>query len=115
VNSAAAGAATAQRSVTRYSSRQRLDARQTQRAAAAAQTRPVASAMIPSCVLVKNAGRVMTHRQLLREVWCPGSDDETHYVRVYVNQLRQKIGIDAARPRYLITEPGVGYRLRVEE
>ena len=62
-------------------------------------------------VLVKNQGRVLTHRQLLHEVWGPGSGGETHYLRVYMNQLRQKLEADAARPRYLLTEPGVGYRL----
>ena len=65
-------------------------------------------------VMVKNAGRVMTHRQLLREVWGPGSSEESHYLRVYMNQLRQKLEKDAARPRYLLTEPGVGYRLQSE-
>lgn len=64
--------------------------------------------------LIKNAGRVMTHRQLLREVWGPGSGNETHYLRVYMNQLRQKLEPEAARPKYLITEPGVGYRLAVD-
>jgi two-component system KDP operon response regulator KdpE len=62
-------------------------------------------------VLVKNSGKVMTHRQLLHEVWGPGSGEETHYLRVYMNQLRQKVEIDAAQPRFLLTEPGVGYRL----
>jgi two-component system KDP operon response regulator KdpE len=62
-------------------------------------------------VLVKNPGRVMTHRQLLREVWGPGSVEENHYLRVYMNQLRQKLEADPARPKYLLTEPGVGYRL----
>jgi two-component system KDP operon response regulator KdpE len=66
-------------------------------------------------VLVKYAGRVLTHQQLLKEVWGPGSGNETHYLRVYLNQLRQKIEIDAARPKYLVTEPGVGYRLLTEE
>ena len=65
-------------------------------------------------VLVKNAGMVMTHRQLLREVWGPGSGEETHYVRVYMNQLRQKLEADPARPKYLLTETGVGYRLAAE-
>jgi two-component system, OmpR family, KDP operon response regulator KdpE len=64
-------------------------------------------------VLIKNAGRVMTHRQLLREVWGPGSAEQSHYVRVYVNQLRQKIETDAARPRHILTETGVGYRLAI--
>jgi two-component system, OmpR family, KDP operon response regulator KdpE len=62
-------------------------------------------------VLIKNVGKVMTHRQLLREVWGPASGDETHYLRVYMNQLRQKLESDASRPRHLLTEPGVGYRL----
>jgi two-component system KDP operon response regulator KdpE len=65
-------------------------------------------------VLVKNAGKVLTHRHLLKEVWGPGSADESHYLRVYMNQLRQKIEADAARPKYLLTEPGVGYRLLSE-
>jgi two-component system, OmpR family, KDP operon response regulator KdpE len=65
-------------------------------------------------VLAKNAGRVMTHRQLLREVWGPGSADQSHYLRVYMNQLRQKIEADPTRPKYLLTEIGVGYRLAAE-
>ena len=65
-------------------------------------------------VLVKNAGRVMTHRQLLKEVWGPHSVEETHYLRVYMNQLRQKLEENPARPKYLLTEPGVGYRLMGE-
>lgn len=65
-------------------------------------------------VLVKNAGKVMTHRQLLRDVWGPGSGEETHYLRVYMNQLRLKLEANPARPKYLITEPGVGYRLVAE-
>lgn len=66
-------------------------------------------------VLIKNAGKVLTHRQLLHEVWGPGTGDETHYLRVYMNQLRQKLEADATRPRFLITEPGVGYRFKSEE
>jgi two-component system KDP operon response regulator KdpE len=64
--------------------------------------------------LVKNAGKVVTHRQLLREVWGPGSVEESHYLRVYMGQLRHKLEKDPARPRYLETETGVGYRLRVD-
>ena len=60
--------------------------------------------------LVKGDGKVLTHRQLLREVWGPGAD-ESHYLRVYMNQLRQKIEPEPARPRYLLTETGVGYRV----
>ena len=56
----------------------------------------------------------MTHRQLLREVWGPGHEDQTHYLRVYMAQLRQKLEAEPARPRYLLTEPGVGYRLAAE-
>src|SRR5678815_261579 len=52
-------------------------------------------------VLVKNAGKVLTHRQLLREVWGPDSNEETHYLRVYMNQLRQKLETDSARPQYI--------------
>ena len=62
--------------------------------------------------LVTHAGKVVTHQHLLREVWGPADVDETHYVRVYVGQLRQKIEADPAQPRYILTEPGVGYRLR---
>ncbi len=65
-------------------------------------------------ILAKNAGRVMTHRQLLSEVWGPDAEQSTHYLRVYMNQLRQKLESDSTRPKYLRTEPGVGYRL-VEE
>jgi two-component system KDP operon response regulator KdpE len=66
-------------------------------------------------VLVLNAGKVVTHRHLLREVWGPADVDQIHYVRVYVGQLRQKIELDPAQPRFIITEPGVGYRLRTSE
>jgi len=62
--------------------------------------------------LIKHAGKVLTHRQLLKEVWGPGCAHETHYVRGYINQLRQKLGDDAASPTLIITEPGVGYRLQ---
>jgi two-component system KDP operon response regulator KdpE len=65
-------------------------------------------------VLVRHAGRVVTHTQLLREVWGTAAA-QPHYVRVYMAQLRQKLEPDPARPRYLLTEPGVGYRLRTEE
>lgn len=62
--------------------------------------------------LLKNAGKVMTHRQLLKEVWGPGYANNTQYLRVYMVQLRHKLEADAARPRYLVTEPGVGYRFK---
>ena len=64
--------------------------------------------------LAQHAGRVVTHRQLLREVWGPGSADETHYLRVYMAQLRHKLEDDPTRPRHLLTETGVGYRLKVD-
>ena len=64
--------------------------------------------------LVRHAGKVLTHRQLLKEVWGTNYVNQSHYVRVYLAQLRQKIEADPARPRLLITEPGVGYRLRDE-
>jgi two-component system, OmpR family, KDP operon response regulator KdpE len=62
-------------------------------------------------VLVHHAGKVLTHRQLLREVWGPSHVEHAHYLRVYMGQLRRKIERDPAQPRYLLTEPGVGYRL----
>ena len=65
-------------------------------------------------VLMRHAGRVLTHRQLLKEVWGPTYVDQFQYVRVYMGQLRHKLELDAARPRYLVTEPNVGYRLRAE-
>jgi len=64
--------------------------------------------------LVRHAGKVLTHRQLLKEVWGTTYANQSHYVRVYLAQLRQKIEADPARPRLLLTEPGVGYRLRDE-
>ena len=65
-------------------------------------------------VLVSHAGRVLTHRQLLREVWGPEYEMDPHTLRVNISNLRRKIEPDPARPRYLVTEPGVGYRLRSE-
>ncbi len=64
--------------------------------------------------LVQYAGRVVTHQQLLREVWGPTHTDQAHYVRVYMAHLRHKLEAEPARPRYLLTEPGVGYRLTAE-
>jgi two-component system KDP operon response regulator KdpE len=62
-------------------------------------------------LLVRSAGRVLTHQYLLREVWGPGFTSETHYLRVLVSGLRQKLGDDPADPHYIVTEQGVGYRL----
>ena len=66
------------------------------------------------CLLVKNAGKVLTHEHLLREIWGPTDVDQTHYLRVYVGQIRHKIEPDPAQPRYILTEPGVGYRLYLD-
>src|SRR6185295_11132882 len=64
--------------------------------------------------LVKHAGRVLSQRHLLKEVWGPAHTDQAHYLRVYMGALRRKLERDPARPRYLLTEPGVGYRLAAE-
>ena len=65
-------------------------------------------------LLMQNAGRVLTHRQLLRQVWGTAYESEMHLLRVNISNLRRKIESDPARPYYLVTESGVGYRLRVE-
>jgi len=64
-------------------------------------------------LLVQNAGKVLTHHQLLRQVWGLGYENELHLLRVNVSNLRRKIEADPSRPHYIVTEPGVGYRLRV--
>jgi two-component system, OmpR family, KDP operon response regulator KdpE len=61
-------------------------------------------------ILVRNAGRLVTQRQLLQEVWGPQYESESNYLRVYIAQLRRKLEPEPARPRYLLTEPGMGYR-----
>jgi two-component system KDP operon response regulator KdpE len=65
-------------------------------------------------LLARHAGKVLTHRQLLKEVWGPGSVEHSHYLRVYMAQLRHKLEKDPARPQYLRTEGGVGYRLSAD-
>ncbi len=65
--------------------------------------------------LIRYAGKVVTHRQLLNAVWGPAYAEESQYLRVYMTQLRHKLEADPARPRYLTTEIGVGYRLRLEQ
>ena len=62
-------------------------------------------------LFVRNPGKLMTHRAILTEVWGPAYQSESHYLHVYVSQLRRKIEPDPSRPRYLLTEPGAGYRL----
>jgi len=62
-------------------------------------------------LFVRNEGKLLTHAAILREVWGRGYGDESHYLHVYVSQLRRKIEPDPARPRYILTEPGAGYRL----
>ena len=63
-------------------------------------------------VLVTNAGKVLTHRHLLKQVWGAGYESEAHLLRVNISNLRRKIESDPSRPRYILTEPGVGYRLK---
>ena len=65
--------------------------------------------------LITNAGKVLTHRMLLQSIWGPEYGGEAEYLRVYINRLRQKLEPDPASPRYLLTEPGVGYRFVAPE
>ena len=65
-------------------------------------------------VLVRHAGRVITHNQLLKEVWGPAHVNEVQYLRVYMTQLRHKLEVDPTRPRFLMNEPGIGYRLKFD-
>jgi two-component system KDP operon response regulator KdpE len=64
--------------------------------------------------LIRHAGKVITHRQLLTEVWGPAHVNEVQYLRVYMTQLRHKLEADPARPRFLMNEPGIGYRLKFD-
>jgi two-component system KDP operon response regulator KdpE len=89
-----------------------LPARRVWRAGAEVHLTPTEYKLL--AILVRHAGKVLTHRQLLKEVWGTNYVNQSHYVRVYLAQLRQKIEADPARPRLLITEPGVGYRLKDE-
>lgn len=65
-------------------------------------------------VLVKHAGKVVTHKQLLTEVWGKNATTQSHYLRIHTQHLREKLGDDAAQPKYILTEPGIGYRLKGE-
>jgi two-component system KDP operon response regulator KdpE len=65
-------------------------------------------------VLIRHAGKVITHSQLLKEVWGPAHANEVQYLRVYMTQLRHKLEADPARPRFLMNEPGIGYRLKYD-
>jgi len=62
-------------------------------------------------LLAQHAGRIVTHQQMLREIWGPAQEQEVHYLRVYIGHLRHKLGDDSADPKYISNEPGVGYRL----
>jgi two-component system KDP operon response regulator KdpE len=65
-------------------------------------------------MLIRHAGKVITHSQLLKEVWGPAHVNEVQYLRVYMTQLRHKLEADPARPRLLMNEPGIGYRLKYD-
>jgi two-component system KDP operon response regulator KdpE len=64
--------------------------------------------------MATNPGKLLTHRWLLQRVWGPAYDGATHYVRIYVQYVRRKLGDDPGRPRYILTEPGLGYRWKPE-
>jgi len=86
-----------------------LNARRVERDGAAVHLTPIEYRLL--ALLVKDGGKVLTHRHLLKEVWGPSHVEDAHYLRIYMAQLRRKLEADATQPRYLITEPGVGYRL----
>ncbi len=65
--------------------------------------------------MVRYSGKVITHRQLLKEVWGQAGDEQAHYLRNYIHMLRHKLEAEPTRPVYLRTEPGVGYRLKCTE
>jgi len=88
-----------------------LDTRRVQRAGQTVHLTPTEFKLLAR--LVRSAGRVVTHRQLLSDVWGPEYTEHTHYLRLYMAQLRAKIERDPAEPRHLLTETGVGYRLAV--
>jgi two-component system, OmpR family, KDP operon response regulator KdpE len=65
-------------------------------------------------LFVQHAGKVLTHRQILKEVWGPNYTEQTHYLRVYIAHLREKLESDPAKPQFILTEPGIGYRFMAE-
>jgi two-component system KDP operon response regulator KdpE len=65
-------------------------------------------------LLALHEGKVLTHQMLLREIWGPAHAGDTHYLRIYVGHIREKLGDDPTHPRFIVTEPGVGYRLRAD-
>jgi two-component system KDP operon response regulator KdpE len=89
-----------------------LDGRRVSRNGEALHLTPIEFRML--AVLVRNAGKVMTHRQLLAQVWGPGYVEHGHYLRIHMGHLRRKIEDDAAQPKYILTEIGVGYRFEPE-
>ena len=90
-----------------------LDKRVVQVAGAEVHLTPIEFKLL--CSLIRHVGRVITQRQLLSEVWGPNHTEQAQYLRVYMAQLRRKLEADPARPRHLLTEPGVGYRLVTQE
>jgi two-component system, OmpR family, KDP operon response regulator KdpE len=86
-----------------------LSARSVQKGDAAIHLTPIEYRLL--ALLVANAGKVLTHRQILREVWGPAHGEDGHYVRIYMAHLRQKLEDDPAQPKYILTETAVGYRL----
>ena len=65
--------------------------------------------------LARHAGKVVTHEQMLTEIWGPDHAEDAHYLRIVMRKLRQKVERDSTQPRYIVTELGIGYRLRVQE
>ncbi|PTB17037.1 DNA-binding response regulator [Trinickia symbiotica] len=86
-----------------------LEVRTVEREGKAVHLTPIEYRLLVS--LIRHAGRVLTHRQLLQEVWGPARTDSAHYLRIYMGHLRQKLERDPAQPEHIITETGVGYRL----
>ena len=90
-----------------------LEARRATRAGAEVHLTPIEFKLI-AC-LARHLGMVVTHRQLLSEVWGPSHAGDTHYLRIYMKQLRDKLEADPVQPRHFVTETGVGYRLLADD